>query len=89
MINLQNKASKGRSGGIIWMNKDLKSALIEYRKLYPHMNAHDTLIRTERHKRTSPQVIVNMFANWYHKLGFEGCSSHTAEIKQKISRMVR
>ena len=26
---------------------------------------------------TSPQVIVNSFAEWYRKLGFVGCSSHS------------
>jgi integrase/recombinase XerD len=26
---------------------------------------------------TSAQVIVNLFAEWYRCLGFEGCSSHS------------
>ena len=25
----------------------------------------------------SAQIIVNMFRDWYSKLGFEGCSSHS------------
>lgn len=35
------------------------------------------MIRTERSKQTSPQVIVNMFARWYEQIGFHGCSSHS------------
>jgi len=37
----------------------------------------DYVIRTERFRRTSPQVIVNLFARWYEILGFNGCSSHS------------
>lgn len=35
------------------------------------------VVSTERSHRTSPQVIVNMFARWYEQLGFIGCSSHS------------
>jgi integrase len=37
----------------------------------------DFVIRTERSKRTSAQIIVNLFARWYEVLGFSGCSSHS------------
>ena len=77
VINLENSASKGKSGGIVWMNKELKLALIDYRKSYSHINAQDTIIQTERNKHASPQVIVNTFQSWYKKLGYEGCSSHS------------
>lgn len=76
-INLQNVASKGKSGGIIWMNNDLKSALIKYQSLRKPADESEKIIQTERGKETTAQVIVNMFAGWYHKLGFEGCSSHS------------
>lgn len=76
-IKLENKASKGKSGGIVWMNKDLKDALEHYGKYCKSKNAHDRIIKTERNKDTSAQVIVNLFQSWYKKLGFEGCSSHS------------
>ncbi len=76
-INLQNVASKGRSGGIVWMNKDLQNALEEYRLCFSKCDATDRIVRTERSKNTSAQVIVNMFDSWYKKLGFDGCSSHS------------
>jgi integrase/recombinase XerD len=76
-IKLQNSASKGKSGGVVWMNKDLKNALEAYQASLNTISANDAIIRTERHKDTSPQVIVNMFHSWYKKLGFDGCSSHS------------
>lgn len=59
------------------MNKELKSALIEYQSLRKPADASDKIIQTERGQETTVQVIVNMFAGWYRKLGFEGCSSHS------------
>lgn len=76
-INLQNIASKGNSGGVIWLNKELKDTLMEFKKSARHSNADSKIIRTERNRDTSAQVIVNMLAAWYEKLGFEGCSSHS------------
>jgi integrase len=76
-INLQDAASKGKSGGVIWLNKELKTALENYRKSLKNVSAADRVIRTERGKNTSAQVIVNMMWNWYRRLGFDGCSSHS------------
>lgn len=76
-IKLQNTASKGKSGGVVWMNKDLKDALVEYRAVRKFKGGNERVIETERGKSTSAQVIVNMFQSWYTKLGFEGCSSHS------------
>jgi integrase len=75
-IHLQNKASKGRSGRIIPMNGELKSALQDLKDhLGPKVGKH--VISTERSDRVSPQTIVNMFSRWYEVLGFTGCSSHS------------
>ncbi len=75
-IHLQDAASKGRSGRVIPLHSELRSALEElYRELKP--SPGDFVIRTERSKRTSAQVIVNLFARWYEILGFNGCSSHS------------
>lgn len=75
-IVLQDEASKGQSGRIIPMNEELRRALIEWRQSM-EVSPDGRVIRTERSKQTSPQVIVNMFARWYEKIGFDGCSSHS------------
>lgn len=77
VIKLQNRASKGKSGGVIWMSSDLRQALAEYKAVHSSINGDEKIIRTERNDFTSSQVIVNMFQNWYRRLGFEGCSSHS------------
>lgn len=77
VINLQNVASKGKSGGIIWMNEELRNALVEYQAIRMHLNLNDRIIKTERSSKASAQVIVNMFQTWYQKLGYQGCSSHS------------
>lgn len=74
-IRLENEASKGRSGRIIPISKDLRSALETWRGVQNPTS--DFVISTERSHRTSPQAIVNMFARWYEQLGFIGCSSHS------------
>lgn len=76
-INLQNAASKGQSGGVIWLNRELKDALLTYKEKCKFAGSNDRIIKTERGKATSAQVIVNMFQGWYKKLGFFGCSSHS------------
>ncbi|EKS29923.1 tyrosine-type recombinase/integrase [Afipia felis] len=75
-IILPNEASKGSSGRIIPINKDLRRSLIEWRRSdWAAPSAR--VISTERSKQTSSQAIVNMFARWYERLGFIGCSSHS------------
>jgi integrase len=75
-ICLQDSASKGKSGRIIPLNEELRSALIEYRQQVVSF-AGPFVISTERSLATSPQMIVNLFHRWYRHLGFEGCSSHS------------
>lgn len=76
-ILLQNIASKGNSGGTVWLNKDLQRALIEYKTSLKLSHAIDRVIKSERGKNFTAQVIVNTFSDWYKKLGFDGCSSHS------------
>lgn len=76
-IKLQDSASKGKSGGIVWLNKDLQSALSEYQKSLKSISTNDKIIQTERNKDMTAQVVVNLFYVWYKKMGFEGCSSHS------------
>ena len=75
-ISLQDAASKGRSGGVIWLNKELKDALLEYRKSLKS-DLHTGRIVQVRKKKVDAQMIVNLFWNWYKRLGFSGCSSHS------------
>jgi integrase/recombinase XerD len=89
-IHLHDSASTGNSGRVIPLSREVREALIEYRRTVPHAGPH--AICTERLLATSPQAIVNMFSRWYAHLGFVGCSSHSARrtfitnAARKISR---
>lgn len=75
-IHLQDKASKGKSGRIIPMNGELRSALRDLKNhLGPKAGKH--VVSSERSSRVSAQTIVNMFSRWYELLEFTGCSSHS------------
>lgn len=76
-IKLEDKASKGNSGGVIWLNDDLKQELDHYRTLCKFVQSYDRIIKTERDKNANAQYIVNLFYVWYRKLGYDGCSSHS------------
>jgi integrase len=80
-IHLTDVASKGKSGRVIPLNKDVKGLLIRLFDNESKRHDYDVnssfVIRTERSKSTSAQSVVNMFANWYKDLGFVGCSSHS------------
>jgi integrase len=77
VIALQDIASKGRSGGVLPMNADLRKALIDLHAATRHNACEDHVIQTARSRHTSAQVIVNTMRDWYQKLGFKGCSSHS------------
>ena len=67
-IHLRNEASKGRSGRVIPLNRDLREALQE---LFHARGASSFVITSERSQRTSAAVIVNLFAGWFRMLGFQ------------------
>ena len=72
-IHLTDDASKGRSGRIIPINRQLRAVLMEL-----HGQHHgEWVISTERSDRTSAQAVVNLFQRWYRDLGLIGCSSHS------------
>jgi integrase len=77
VIALQDIASKGRSGGVLPMNGDLRKALIDLHAAARHNGCDEHVIQTSRSRHTSAQVIVNTMRDWYQKLGFKGCSSHS------------
>lgn len=78
-IHLTNEASKGNSGRTIALNKDLKKQLIKIKENegIDIVDAKQSVIQTQRGQGTTAQVIVNSFGEWYRKLGFIGCSSHS------------
>ena len=94
-LHLPNSSSKGKSGRIVQLNKDLKKSLISL--LEQHRQPQDfepqtsSIFRTERSQPTSAQAIVNMFQRWYKLFGLVGCSSHSGrrtfitETSKKIS----
>ena len=80
-IHLTNTASKGRSGRVIPLNKQLRENLKQmlreaqqYRRFHPALSY---VVTTERSAHTSPQAVVNMFKRWYDDIGLLGCSSHS------------
>ena len=73
-LHLRDEASKGSSGRVIPLNKDLRSAL---QKLHDERDSSPYVITTERAERTSAAAIVNLFAQWYRATGLKGCSSHS------------
>ena len=78
-MHLTNVASKGTSGRIIALNKDRKKQLMKIgaNDGITIADARRSVIQTQRERGTSAQVIVNLFREWYRKLGFIGCSSHS------------
>src|ERR1700761_34630 len=76
-IRLENSASKGKSGGVIAMNSELRQCLMEWRRKSWVVDGKARVIRTERSLATDAGVIVNLIRSWYLELGFEGCSSHS------------
>jgi integrase/recombinase XerD len=77
VIRLTDGAAKGTSGGAIPMARDLRQALDDLKRFREKPQALDKVVRTERSLGTSPQVIVNLFREWFLALGFDGCSSHS------------
>jgi integrase len=76
-IRLEDIASKGKSGRVIPLSRDLREALSSLRQIPSRGSGSRFLIKTERSTNPSPQVIVNLFCQWYQALGFNGCSSHS------------
>jgi integrase/recombinase XerD len=80
-LNLPNSSSKGKSGRIVPLNKDLRKNLqvmLEQHRLVDDFDpTAASIVCTERSKTTSSQAIVNMFQRWYQRLGIVGCSSHS------------
>ncbi len=77
-LHLTNAASKGRSGRMIPLNKQLRALLIDaYEKVNSDPWKNTYVVFTARSPRTSAQAVVNLFQRWYRDLGLVGCSSHS------------
>jgi integrase len=76
-IALTNSASKGNSGRMIPVSRELHKALVLWKESCGACWPDANVISTERSSATSAQMIVNLFRSWYRKLGFNGCSSHS------------
>jgi integrase/recombinase XerD len=84
-IRLQDKASKGRSGGLVYQSKRLQVAIRDYAQ---GKVLKGRVITSQRGGGMSAQVVVNWFYNLYNELGYEGCSSHSSR-RTAITRWAR
>lgn len=79
-INLPNIASKGNSGRVIPLNKELKRKLEELfdsRSKRNGFTQNENIIISEQRRPMSPNVVVHFFRRLYCDLGLIGCSSHS------------
>lgn len=76
-ISLQDKASKGKSGRVIAMNRPLKMALEKYLNEERRNIKSKYVITTERAEKFSANAVSGFFIRLYKSLGFEGCSAHS------------
>lgn len=76
-IHLRDVASKGQSGRIVPLNRELRQALADLRASEPRGRSSPYVVTTERAAMTSPHAIVLMFSKWFRALGYNGCSSHS------------
>ena len=91
-IRLENKATKGESGGVVYMSKRLYEELAQFAVWQQEVQRRGmmgTIIKAEKSgKQMSAQVVVNWFYTLYKRLGYEGCSSHSGR-RTAITRWSR
>src|SRR4029079_5863616 len=63
-----------KSGRVIPLNKELRSALLELQK---QATSSPYVIATERSEQFSPAALVYLFARWFRTIGLQGCSSRS------------
>lgn len=75
-ITLEDRASKGKSGRVIYMSNLLRETLSDYLKERGDVQSK-YLITTERSERFSSNAVAVFFHRLYKHLGFNGMSSHS------------
>lgn len=84
-IRLHDRASKGKSGGVIYLSARLRVALSEF-AIQP--DREGPVVRSSRGNAISAPVVTNWFWHLYRQLGMEGCSSHSGR-RTAITRWAR
>jgi integrase/recombinase XerD len=74
VLELPDRAAKNRSGRVIPLHEDLRTALAAWR---PVTQSAGPVIVSERGGPMTPQSIVVWFSNAYRLTGLDGCSSHS------------
>ena len=89
VIALEDRAAKGKSGRVIPMHPDLKSALIALQEERgDKVRSNLPVIHSERDRGLSPGAVAVWFHRLYASLGMIGCSSHSGR-RTFITRAAR
>ena len=89
VIALENRATKGKSGRIIPMHPDLKTALMSLQRERGDQARYDLpVIFSERERGLSAGAVTVWFHRLYTSLGMIGCSSHSGR-RTFITRAAR
>jgi integrase/recombinase XerD len=84
-IRLQDKAAKGKSGGLVYQSKRLHTAIRRYAE---GKVLKGRVITSQRGGGMTAQTVINWFCCLYQELGYEGCSSHSGR-RTAITRWAR
>lgn len=74
-IHLTDAASKGKSGRVVPMNKQLREAVRGY--LDSKQSSSFYVVSSERQEKFTANAITVLFHRLYASLGFKGASSHS------------
>jgi integrase/recombinase XerD len=85
VLELPDRAAKNRSGRVIPLHEDLRTALAALRAV---THAAGPVIVSERGGPMTAQSIVVWFAHAYRVIGLDGCSSHSGR-RTFITRAAR